>query len=511
MIVSTDSLASKPLRAGLVPRILGLAAWVALPAIVVTLAGAWWLSQRLIVDTAVFDVTMPKLGVLLGLGGLGLMLLSAHRWRAGLDRGDVLRILPVGVLIAWLIVAAALRGSGSDLKVMLSFAVFAGGSFVVAFAAVRRGESATRVVVASVLVGTVVAFGGAALERILYPGPTGDPYASLWSFFRPQVELVDPRLGVVSPPPLHFPSGNPDAIRAAGFFAHPNYLAFFALLAAPLLAAGIVLAMRERRSGLAAAGAVLLAITITTGVWTYSRAGIAGMLLATALAVVVATAARSSSAGRRRAWMAPAAVVALVTVVSISVAVLPDTATAARITSIGAGAGQGETPSSPAPGSSPATVQETAAQSESIRLAMGRVALGMTTESIASLIRGPGLAAYETATHDPRSPLYVEAAAGIRDPNSMWLSFALAGGATAVILFAIVLALALLSAWRARARDPGGVAELASLWLLAWLPAWALTQLFGTYPFYAGEAVLLGTLVGVMLALRPSEDRMRAA
>jgi O-antigen ligase len=474
-------------------------------AVAVALVGAWWFSLRVLIDTPVVNLTLPRIAVLAGLAVLPFVGVS------GLVARRDWPVLAIGAaLLGWLIVASVLRGNSADLRGMLVFAIFGGGAFVVAFAAIRReGERAVAMLVGLMAAAVVVAFFSVVLERFVYRPNSSDAFDWLWVLARPQGGFVDPVLGQMTPPPEHFQAGV--TLRASGLFAHVNYLAFFALLVAPLFAVRAGQAFERRSWRSFGVSAALLAATALVCLWTYSRTGAIGLLAAVGLAILMERVAAIGSS-RRRPAVLPAAVTALVVAAALGLGIAQDPTAAQRIVAIGSIPGFQSSTSAPAAGPShtPAPgssedVREMALRAESIRLGMQRAAVSMLLDSPGSMAIGPGLNAYGTATHDPSDRLYQSQAEDLRDPNSMWLTFGVAGGLPGM---AIVMAL-LLTVWLAvvqAVRRTSGARRQAALWLAVWLPVWFLCQFFGTNPFTTSEAVLMGAFLGFAAGLRPARS-----
>jgi len=472
----------------------------------VALAGSWWFSLRVLADTPVVDITLPKLAILAGICLLPLV----RAWRLPAQRDWPVLSLGAALLI-WLVAAAALRGNAADLKGVLAFAVFGGGAFAVAFVAVRHeGNRAIVLLLGLVAAAAAVTFSTVVLERLVYrPGAT-DAFEWLWALARPSDGFVDPVLGAMSPPPDHFEAGT--VLRASGLFAHVNYLAFFALLVGPLFAIRCARALEAHAWRSFGLNAMLLAATTLCCLWTYSRTGVLGFLAMLALAIAVERLAARGPA--RRPALLPAVATAAVVAAALGLGIAQDTTAAQRVVAIGSisislpgsATTTAEPAASPTPTPEPGTpedVRETALRSEAIRMGMQRAAVDMMLDSPASAAIGPGLNAYGKATHDPSDPLYQSQAENLRDPNSMWLTFGLAGGLPAIgLVLALVLA-TFLAVARAALRATG-VRREAALWLAVWLPVWTLCQFFGTNPFTTSEAVQMGAFLGLAAALCPA-------
>ncbi len=465
--------------------------------VVVGLPVAWWLSLQLLVQTSVVDLTPPKI---LAFAGVGLALLT-RPWRF-VSRADLRGLGLFAAYAGWFLVASALRGSTGDLKLTAGYAVFLGGPLFAAYIAARVAPARTSVLlVRTVLIALAFTAVGVVIERSTYPGlDQADPLAALWSFFRPQSGMEDAILGTVAPPPLHFPSGDPTIPRVAAWFAHVNYLAFFAVLAGILGAVMTGWGIRRGDRVVALLGGLTVAATSLIIVWTYSRVGLIGLPIGLAAVAIVELASRGRPAGRER-WavlLAPAVIAGVV----LAGALVVDQVGLRRLV-------PPVDPSTPglSVGEQAAAIEASAERSTALRLTMQRTALSMITETPRSLFVGPGQRTFESAVHDPDSPRYVADAVGVRDPNSLWLSVGLSGGVIGVGLLIAALAVVALRLWRMIRSRPETQAGLVVAWLAAWLATWVGMQFFGTYPFATAEAVILGTLIGVAIGLSGPGDR----
>jgi hypothetical protein len=462
------------------------------------LIGAWWLSLRMLVETPVMDLTVPKIVVLAGI----VLCLAAGAWRS-LSWRDLPVVAVGAALLVWLVVTALLRRDSTDFKLAVAFAVFAGGAFAVTFAAVRfDGDRALRAVAVALEVVTAITFCSVVIERVVYMSGVGDQFVWLWGIFRPQSTFNDPILGTLAATPAYFISGG--LLRASGFFAHPNYQAFFAVLVGPFFAIRFAHSLDRRDRNGAVLNGLLLAATMLIGLWTYSRTGVVGMLGSTGLAVLIDRAATRRSEGRLfGVSIAPALGVAIVVVATLGAGTLQDLDAARRLSTVGdVTIASGDSGGDSGGVVSPGDVQGSAVRSQDIRFQMQKAAVNLVTQSASDMLIGPGVTDYQKQTHDSQSSVYVSQAGGIRDPNSSWLSIALAGGAPALVLFALTLLAALAAAVRAIRSTTGPAREMA-IWLTAWIVAWSGAQIFGTYPFATSESILLGTLLGLASALLP--------
>jgi hypothetical protein len=460
---------------------------------------AWWASQQLLLDTSVLDLTILKVGIL----GTGIVCALTWPWPR-LTRSDLVG-LSIAIYVGWLGLAALLRGSGADLKLAAGYAVYFGVTLVATWVAARRTpELMARLLIGLMIVAVVLSVAGALLERVTYPAPGQvDQLRPLWEWFRPQAPYTDPVMGVIQAQPIHFPSGDALIPRLASWFPHPNLLAFFLILATPLLSHLLiqdVLRRRWLRAIVTAAG--LAAVTITV-LWTYSRTGLVGVFLAAAAAATVAL--LITRPRTRRAW--GAALLPAVIVIGIGATVtLTDQIGIRRLNSLA------DVVTSPdvTPGQGQ-TVEESAARATSIRLRMQSNALEMILASPADAIVGPGQRRFEEAIHEPTSDRYIAEAAGIRDPNSLWLTVGISGGLVGIAALAAVLILIELGLFRQLSRDPTGPLGVVMAWFATWIPIYAVTQLFGPFPFSTSEAAILATVLGTSLGLigvrreRPAE------
>jgi hypothetical protein len=467
--------------------------------VVLGLPVAWWLSLHLLIQTPIMDLTPPKVLVVVGL----VLALLARPWQL-VSKGDALSLALFAAYAGWFILASAVRGSAGDLKMTVGYAIFLGAPMLAAYVAARVLPTRTcALLIYTVLVALGVTLVGVLIERFTYPGlDQADPLAALWSVFRPQGSMEDAILGTLAPPPLHFPTGDPMIPRVAAWFAHVNYLAFFAVLAGILGAVLMLSGIRRSDRQTAAVGGTTIAAASLITAWTYSRVGLVGLPMGIAAALVVEVLGHGvpTSARRWAGLVGPAMIVGIV----LGGTLLVDQVGLRRIA-------PPESPLTPGAtaGEQAAAIEASAERSTALRLTMQRTALAMITETPAAAIAGPGQRTFETAVHTEGSPRYVADAIGVRDPNSLWLSVGLSGGIVGLILLLValaVVAIRLLRVVRSRTDLPG---SLVVSWLAAWLATWAAMQFFGTYPFATAEAVILGTLLGVAIGMTTTGDRIR--
>ncbi len=465
--------------------------------VVVGLPVAWWLSLLLLVQTSVVDLTPPKLLAVLGLG----LALLARPWRL-VSRADALSLGLFAAYAGWFILASALRATAADVKLTAGYALFLGAPMLGAYVATRVAPRRTSILlVGTVLIALGLSLVGVIIERYTYPGlDQADPLAALWSFFRPQNGMEDAVLGTLAPPPLHFPTGDPMIPRVAAWFAHVNYLAFFAVLAGTLGAVLMLWGIRRADRVMSVVGGIAVAAASLITAWTYSRVGLVGLPIGIVAVVVVELVGRGRPTRpvRWAALASPAVVVGLV----LAATLLVDQVGLRRLVQDVDLSTPGRTP-----GERAAAIEASAERSTALRLSMQRTAVAMILESPASVVIGPGQRAYETAVHSPGNPRYVADAVGVRDPNSLWLSVALSGGIVGVILLIAALTVVALRLWRVIRSRSETPSNLVVTWLAAWLVTWAGMQFFGTYPFATAEAAILGTLVGVMIGLSSTGER----
>jgi O-Antigen ligase len=449
------------------------------------LMAAWWLSLVVLWRTPLVNLTPAKLLIvaalpLLVVGRVWVLVHRGDRWILGL----------VAAFVGWFILTALLRGSTYDLKLAGGFVVYFGGPFAIAYAASRaRPGPAAIALIAAALVGLGITFVGVVLERVTHVAPgVNDPFAPLWGFVRPQDTVSDLGAG---PPPLHTPSGDRAIVRVSSWFAQANYLAYFIVLVAGAAATGLLLALKLGRRRLAIVLALAMAACSVTIVWTYSRAGVVGVV-AVVTAVVGLDLLRNRSTWRiGSVFVQRAAPLALVGGV-LFVTLLADTVGLRRFVPLVTGP-------IVIPVGQPPSIERSAAEASAIRLAMQAAAIDVTTADPRAFFLGPGQEAFNQAVHDPTSDLYVEDATGVLDPNSLWLSLGISGGLIAAALLALVLAIAWIRLLLASRRVQAGPREWLACWLAAWLPVWALLQFAGTFPFTPSEATILGTMVGASI------------
>ena len=503
----------RPQRSSLVGRL----GWRGAPQVAAPIAGglllathaqlvaAWWFPQNVLLRTPWADITPMELIVPLG----AVLLLAGGAWRL-LERHDLPWLLLVAAYLSWFPLAALLRGGGADLKPALVLLLFAGGAAAVAFAALRASRySGPRLLLGFLGVVLLLAFAGAVLERVTYPGPgSADPLADFWRFFRPANVTQHPQLGQVGPPPLHFRLGGEGDIRATGLFFHTNYMAFFGILMAPLATA---LALRGWHAGdrrVIVAGFIGMVLVVLLTYWTYSRAGLLGLIAAVGVTVVIDVLWRLRIRSRSlRKELVPGAVTAGLLVLTLGATVLADDLGARRLAATDLPDPiVSDVPFEPG-------VEGAASRSGQTRVRLQTVALEAITESPGSLILGTGMSRFDVAVHDPDSPDHIPDAARINDPNSLWLTAGLAGGLPAMLLLAAVLGVTWVRLIRSLREARGVWHGAALLWLAAWIPVWALVQLVGTNPLALAESVIFGTMLGLAAGLagrsRPVESLSR--
>lgn len=484
---------SESVRASPLPPIATPIATALLVLTMVQLIAAWWFPQNVLLRTPLVDITPAEVVVLLG----ALSLAASRAWRL-VQREDLPWLLVFAGYLVWFPVAAQLRGGGADLKPAVVYLIVAGTTAAIAFAAMRaRPRSSDRHLVLFFGLALVVAFLGAVLERVTFPTPGDpDPLTGFWRLFRPANVFQHPRLGQLGPPPLHFPLGEGNAIRATGLFFHTNYMAFFSILLAPLMTAVTLRGWHAGRRRSAVVGmAGIVAVTLVT-YWTYSRAGLLGLIGVVGMTIVIDAVWRLRTRSRTlRQELGPGVLTAGLLVVTLGGTVLADDLGARRLAATDL----------PDPIVSDAPfepgVEGSASRAGQIRVRLQMVALQEVTDSPRSLMLGPGVSAFQEAVHDPASPDHIPEATKIGDPNSLWLTAGLAGGLPGMLLLAGVLIIAWTRLIRSLPTADGLWRRAALLWLGAWVPVWALVQLVGTNPFSLAEAVILSTMLGLAAGL----------
>ncbi len=230
--------------------------------------------------------------------------------------------------------------------------------------------------------------------------------------------------------------------------------------------------------------------------WTYSRAGLLGLVAAVGMTVVIDVVWRLRIRSRSlRKELVPGLLTAGLLVLTLGATVLADDLGARRLAATDLPDPiVSDVPFEPG-------VEGAASRSGQTRVRLQTVALEAITESPASLVLGTGMSRFDVAVHDPDSPGHIPDAARINDPNSLWLTVGLAGGLPAILLLATLLGVT----WLRLLRSFRGARSVwhgaALLWLAAWIPVWALVQLVGTNPLALAEAVIFGTMVGLAAGL----------
>ena len=458
---------------------------------------AWWLSLIVMFDTPVMNVTPPKLVALAVIPAL----VAARSWRL-IEKADLPLIFLLGGYALWLVASAVMRGSAADAKLAGGYALFFGSAAALSYAAARaRPGVAARTLIAVLVVGLVVTLLGAALERFTYAGPGGeDPLAFLWEFVRPQTGLAADPQSSAGRQPLHFPSGNLSIPRVASFFAHANYLAFFAFLAAGLFATLLLVTTRRKsRFPIVLAACGLVGSTLISA-WTYSRAGLIGILGAVVAAALMDRVATRAQQRGRTSLALRAAPLALV-VATLGVVLLFDEVGLRRFVAVVPDASLVSDAPDVGDTSDERSIEASAARSSDLRIALQIAALQMVVATPVDTAIGPGMAAFGANVHDPSSPHYVSGSEGIVDPNSLWLTSALAGGVLGLVALAGLILGTEIRLVRALRSNRDGPIAWTVRWLAAWLPVWALIQFVGTNPFNPSEAMILGTLLGMAIGV----------
>jgi hypothetical protein len=464
--------------------------------VVAQLVAAWWFPQNVLARTPLVDVTPLEVTAAAG----AVLLLSGRAWRL-VRRPDLPWLVVLVAYLGWYPLAAVLRGTPTDLKPVVAGGFFLAAAAATAFAATRvLPHRALRWMLAALGGALAIALALALLERLTFPGPgLPDPLEPFWRLFRPYEVYIDPRLGQVGPPRLHYPLWEGTALRATGAFFHTNYQAFFGILLAPLATAVALVGLRARDRRMFVLGVVGLALAWLVTYWTYSRAGLLGLVAAIAAAIVLDVIwqwrDREDGRGARR-MLGPAMTVAVMAAVLGGATLLTDDLGVRRLAATDVG--DPVVSDGPDPGDA---LEGSAARAGALRLHLQRVAIDRITDTPRALAFGSGLDRYAAALHDPASPSHTADARGIREPNSLWLTAGLAGGLPAVALLALLLAVTWLRLLRALPREPDRWRRAAILWLAAWLPAWAVIQLAGTNPFSAAEAMILGSMLGLAAGL----------
>ena len=448
-----------------------------------TLIYAWNFPFTVLLNTPWLDVTVLEPVLLVG----AVTLLATRAWRL-VRREDRVWLALLLVYVGWLVAAAVLRTDALDVKRAASYLLFLGLSIAVAFAAARLGaRRAARWLVVFFVAVAILAMLGALVERVTY-SKTADPLAGFWALFRPQQKLDMPNIGVFGHAPLHYPLPAAGLIRVTGTFGHPLYLAFFTVLAAGILSAAALQLWRQGRPRSALVALAALGAAVVTNYWTYSRAPLAGLV-----AVVVAVLAldllvrvwarRSLPRGRE---LVPMALVFAVFVGVLGTSMVVDDTLRRRL---GAGVGAGPTVDET---DDVDAVTASAAGAGRLRLGLQRVAISLSTESPQALAIGPGMTAYENKlkTLHPSVQRYTH-------PHSAWHTILVSGGIPGVVLLAALLLAVFVGVLRTlRRRAAASWARIGLLWAGAWIPTWAVVQLFGLNPLSGSESVILGSVIG---------------
>ena len=451
---------------------------------------SWSLIWKILLETPLIDVTL--LEPILVVGGVALLMVRPWRLLGARDRPFVVLL---AVYFGWFLVTAVSRGAPEDVKRALSYAVFGGVSFAIAFAAARIDlPRAARWVIVFFVVVLLVGLAGAALERATFPGPDQpDPLAPFWSLFRRTETFVDPRLGVLKAFPVHYPLGEPGLVRTAGVFAHPVYLGFFGILVTALMSALVIRSWRSGARARALLFVVGLGCAVVLAYWTYSRAALIGIVGVVGLTALCDLFARGAAARRwpSRADLLPGALVTATLIVVLGTSIVIDNAGLRRLAGT-------EIPGVIASDISDETsIEASAARSSAHRAAAQRVAVEMLRESPRALLLGTGMTAYEQRMSEEQNRGTTDP---VFHPHNIWLTELLGGGIPALVLFVAVLGWVIADAFRGLRRSPDRDRSSILLWVVAWLPVWGLVGLVGLNPFVAQEAVILGSVLGIARA-----------
>ncbi|HYI22214.1 MAG TPA: O-antigen ligase family protein [Candidatus Limnocylindrales bacterium] len=457
-----------------------------LPAAGICFVLAAWFSHTFVLETAVLDLTIPKVALL----GTAVVLLLARPWRL-VQRVDIATFALLGLLAGWLLLVGLLRGDMLDVRRTAGALLFGTLALGVTWAALRtRPIRGARALAWFIFGFTVVSFGAAAVELATYRIGQPDPLAWLWEIFRPQRVVFDERFGVTYPPlQLHWYSGDM-LLRVSGFSWHANILALSMLAPAAFGSMCVAFSIRVGRRRLAIVGLLTLALATAAIIWTHSRAGLiglAGVVVVTAIFLLVA------DRSRRRALVVATPLIAGVLLIGTFVAL--DRAGLERLagTIQDPGKGQQEVP----------TPAQDASDLADVRWRMVSAAARLISESPTTLLIGPGLGAYTNAVNDVEGPLYIVEAYNVPDPSSFWVTMSLAGGltATALILGAIALAWwRLVQRWRDGPNEGVSWYRIHLGWLIVGLPVWVAVQNAGGSPLEVPEAIPFGALLGVAIA-----------
>lgn len=475
----------------------GLPIDIVLVGAILLLPAAEWLSL------AGVETGLTSPARITGAIGLAIVLCPLTALAVVLERRTLVRPVPILVAALAVWVAAANIGRPSYTAESARAGVYFGLISLTAFfasylAARERSARFERWLIALLTFMVVVGVGAAWLERFtLMETAAGidDRFEPLWSFFRPSVVNVSPVLGPVAVVVRHsLLEGT--AIRPAGLFATPNAFADFLAVAFPLVAMASL--ARVAAWPLLWRGILvlfLLALLQAVG-WTGSRIGSAAL----ALELLAVPLLLTRVAGWRRG---AALIVGAALVVALTLVIVADAHARPRFIPADLSL----------PGVETSLAEERIADLTAFttrgHLALQVAAVSMIFEEAQSVVRGPGQLEFVRAIHDPDSPHYLGDLIGVGEggPHSALLTFGVAGGVPAFLLFAAVAALTL---WRSTEPARAGRRDRSALVLTGLalgLAGWLLVGTVDTNPTSFPEAMAIFTVIGAANGL--SERRRR--
>jgi hypothetical protein len=429
--------------------------------------------------------------------GLAIVLCPLTLGAVVLQRRRVLGPVPLLViaLAIWVGVANLARPSFEvdSARTSVYFGLVSLTAFFATYvAAVTRSAQFARWIAALLTFMVVASVATAWLERFsLVATPEGvtERFEPLWSFVRPSIVNVSPVLGPVEVIVRHSLITE-TTLRPAGLFATPNAFADFLAIGFPVLAI-ISLASVPKRSPIVLVLFVLfMPALIQAAAWTGSRIGLATLGLELLAVPLLLT--RVSGWSRRAALVVGAMLVA-----SLILLVAVDPNVRARFTPAGL-----SLPGLSISESERRTTEVTATTTRG-HVEIQLAAVRMILADPQAVLRGPGKFEFVRAIHDPTSPQYLGGLIGVGEggPHSALLSFGIAGGLPAMLLFAAIAILTLLrsSEPAKNKRHDGSAVMLTGLTL--GFAGWLLIGLVDTDPTLFPEAMAIFALIGAVNGL----------
>jgi hypothetical protein len=463
---------------------------VVLVGVMLLLPAAEWLS------IAGVETGLASPSRITGAIGLAIVLCPLTLVAVVLERRRVVRPVPVlaVALAVWVVVANLGRPSfeADSARTSLYFGLISITAFFAAYVTARTRPARFARWIAALLAFMVVASVAAAwLERfslVETPGGITERFEPLWSFLRPSVVNFSPVLGPVEVIVRHSLIAG-TTLRPAGLFATPNAFADFLAIGFPVLAIASLASMPKWSPIFRVLFILFLPALLQAVAWTGSRIGLA--TLALELLAVPLLMTRISGWSRRAALAVGAVLVA-----TLVLLVVADANVRARFMPTGL-----SLPGLAVPESEQRTAEVTALTTRG-HIEIQMAAVRMIFADPQAVLRGPGKLEFVRSIHDPASPQYLGGLIGVGEggPHSALLSFGVAGGVPALLLFVAIVTLTFVRTQPARSgRRDGRTAVLTGLSL--GFAGWLLVGFVDTDPTLFPEAMAIFTVIGAVNGL----------